>query len=222
MNDDVEFLEGSISRPLEFMLANGNERIGILSVRLLNKDGSLQPSTYKFAGVFRALIGISGLRRLLPLSDKLFFLAKILGYGDGKSQYWNHNKTVDVDSFRGAYMLVRGTAMKEVGLWNEDGGEETEWHYRFHSKNWRVTFFSGVEVIHLKSMTVSTDPYADLVCMNSFLIIFKKHENFWRYTALKSGCYAIYLFKLCFGGLMFSKKRVGVALEGLRILHKPR
>jgi GT2 family glycosyltransferase len=48
-------------------------------------------------------------------------------------------------------------AVHEVGLMSEValvGGEEVEWHYRFHRAGWKIVFFADASVIHYGSQTV--------------------------------------------------------------------
>jgi len=156
LNDDLIFLPGSIEKMLDFMERPESQDIGVLSPRLLNPDGSLQPSTYAFPTVLTAFLDVSGLRNLIPFGRPLNALAYCLGRGKGRSRFWAHDRTVDVDTFRGACMLCRTRAVRQVGPMitiSLAGGEETEWHYRFWKAGWRVVFFPEAEVIHYGGQT---------------------------------------------------------------------
>ena len=193
INDDVIFLPGSIDKPLDYLERPENADVGMLAIRLLNRDGTLQPSTYSFAGIPRALLAVSGLRSVVPLRASLFPLAAILGMGRGRSQYWPHSETLEVETFRGSYMLVRGAALDQVGPLDVRGGHESEWHIRFEKHGWKRVFFHDAQVIHLKSMTVATDPESHLTVLRSYLNIYYKHRSTWRFALLRLGCLAIYL-----------------------------
>src|SRR5262249_16391012 len=63
-NDDLVFLPGSLERAVAFMSDPANARVGVVGFNLRNSDGSLQPSTYSFPTVKRALLYQAGLRGL--------------------------------------------------------------------------------------------------------------------------------------------------------------
>ncbi len=192
INDDLVFKDGSISKAISYLEKPENQGVGIAGIRLLNPDGSLQPSTYSFPGLMRAVLAISDLRSLLPLSPRLFPLAKELGLGGGRSRYWDHDKTCEVDMFRGSYMLVRGAAFRDVGLFDESGGQETEWIYRFHRCGWKVVFLHEPEIIHLGSATVSKDPGRMLISPKTFLTFFQRHKGPLEYWLLRAWCLVFY------------------------------
>jgi hypothetical protein len=218
INDDLLFRPGSIEKPLAYMQREESRQVGMLTVRLLNADGSLQPSTYRFAGLFRTILSVSGLRRLIPVSPKLFRVAGLLGMGKGKSQYWSHDRTVEVDSCRGAYMLVRHDALRDVGLWDVKGGEETEWHMRFRQRGWKIVFFHEAEVVHLGSMTVSKDPAVELINVRSFLNIYHKHMPGWRYSTIRAVFWLTYAGKFAGALVRGQPERRDVARRGLAMI----
>lgn len=218
VNDDIIFLPGSIDKPLKYLERCENSGVGMLAIRLLNADGTLQPSTYSFPGILRVVLGLSGLRSLIPLSPKFFRLASFLRLGSGKSRYWPHRETVEVETFRGSYMFVRGTALNEVGLMDLRGGEETEWHARFHRHGWKIVFYSEAEVIHLGSMTVSKDPERDLIALRVALNLYHKHMPRWRYALVRFCCFLIYVEKYAVAKFRSASRARDVARKGLRLI----
>jgi GT2 family glycosyltransferase len=217
-NDDLLFLPGSVEKAVAFMEQPENTRIGNLGIKFLNADHTLQPSTYSFTGLPRAILAVSGLRGLIPLDAGLFGLAKVMGIGNGKSRYWAHDRTIDVDTYRGSYMLVRGAALKEVGVMDDVGGEETEWHMRFHKLGWRVTFYPGAEVVHLGSMTTKTYAAAELISVSTQLSCYYKHRSRWRYNTLRLGFITVYLIKYLGGWLRGSAVKRNISRRGLSLI----
>ena len=159
LNDDLVLLPGSVDKVVEFMDEPGNARVAVVSPKLLNPDGSLQPSTYSFPTMPQILLAYSGLRER-PLTDRLLRLAApVLRARPGSSRFWDHGSTVVVDTLRGACVAVRMAAVDEVGRMVEVsivGGEETEWHHRFREHAWKVVFFADASVIHHGSQTVKS------------------------------------------------------------------
>ncbi len=59
----------------------------------------------------------------------------------------------EVDAVNGAFMLVRRSAMAQVGLLDEGYGmygEDLDWCWRFKRAGWRVVYDGGVTVLHVK------------------------------------------------------------------------
>jgi GT2 family glycosyltransferase len=117
-------------------------------------------------------------------------------------------------------MFVRGTALQEVGLLDLKGGEETEWHLRFRQRGWKTVFYHEAEVIHLKSMTVSTDPAAELINLRSFLNIYHKHEVPWRYQVFRLSCVAIYGLKYALARISQRHAIAEVARRGITLSYR--
>jgi GT2 family glycosyltransferase len=157
LNDDLLILDDVVRKVTEFMDRPENARVAVVSPKLLNPDGSLQPSTYGFPSMPQMLLGHSGLRELRLTDALMSKVAPILRPQAGSSRYWAHDRTVEVDTLRGACVAMRMKAVKQVGPMVEValvGGEETEWHRRFHDNGWKVVYFADASVIHYGSQTV--------------------------------------------------------------------
>ncbi len=189
-NDDVVFQPGALERAVTFMERPENARVGVLGFKLLNPDGSLQPSTYKFPTVRRAALELVGLRSWLPFAPWTIRVARWIGRDEGRSRFWAHDRTVPVDTFRGAVMLVRAAAAREVGPMDEVsliGGEETEWHRRFWDCGWSIVFLPDAEVIHYGSQTLEVSPPLRAEYLKGLLNYFWKHSGrvaYWTFRAL--------------------------------------
>lgn len=100
--------------------------------RILNKDGSLQVSCYKFPSPSHAW------KENLWLSR---------GYSD-----WPHDEVRDVEFVIGACMLVRRAAFLAVGGFDENFfmySEEADWERRMGDRGWKVMFVPSARVTHL-------------------------------------------------------------------------
>ena len=157
LNDDLLILPDAVRKVTEFMDRPGSARVAVVSPRLLNPDGSLQPSTYGFPSMPQILLAHSGLRELRVTDALMKRLAPVLRSREGSSRYWAHDRTVEVDTLRGACVAMRMKAVRQVGPMVEVaivGGEETEWHRRFHDQGWKVVYYPEASVIHYGSQTV--------------------------------------------------------------------
>ncbi|MBU1864728.1 MAG: glycosyltransferase, partial [Candidatus Omnitrophica bacterium] len=120
LNDDTLLPDGSIDKLTEFM--EKNKKIGVVSPKLINPDGSLQPSTYRFPNLITIFLGLSGLRSSIHPTETVLRLVNLVekSFGlKGKSRLWKHDYTTEVDTFKGACTLVRRKAINEVGLMDE-------------------------------------------------------------------------------------------------------
>src|SRR5438874_5134459 len=145
LNDDLIILPETIDRITDFMDAPGNERVAAVSPKLLNPDGTLQPSTYSFPTMPQIMLAHSGLRDRAFTQRILRVASPILRPQKGSSRFWAHDETITVDSFRGACVAVRMSAVRDVGLMvdiSQVGAEDTEWHRRFYDHGGKVAFFA--------------------------------------------------------------------------------
>jgi GT2 family glycosyltransferase len=141
LNSDAFVRETTIDQMVAFMEAQ--PEAGMAGCRLLNTDGSLQPSCTTFPTLFTELCIATGLDRLFPKSTL---------FGKYQMTYWDFNDTREVDSIRGAFMLVRASAIKEVGLMDESYfmySEEVDWCYQFKKKGWKIYYYPYAETVHV-------------------------------------------------------------------------
>ena len=157
LNDDLVILPDAVENVTKFMDRAENSRVAAVSPKLLNPDGSLQPSTYSFPSMPQMLLAHSGLRDVPVVHSLLEKAAPVLRRREGASRFWSHDRTVTVDTLRGACVAMRMKAVKQVGTMVEVaivGGEETEWHRRLKERGWRVVYYPDASVIHYGSQTV--------------------------------------------------------------------
>lgn len=109
--------------------------------RLLNADGTLQVSCYRFPTPARAWLENLWLSALLPNHPR---------FGDYRR--WAHDTERTVDFVTGACMLVRREVFVQVGGFDEQFfmySEETDWQRRMRDAGWQVRFAPGAVVTHL-------------------------------------------------------------------------
>ena len=145
LNSDAWVEEGAIERLVAF--ADDRVDAAVVGPRLVNPDGSLQPSVRAFPTMWRLATEYFGLRKLAPRSRALNEF-----YGGG----FDHDSVRDVDFIKASCLLVRRRAVEEVGPADESFflfSEEVDWCYRFRRAGWRVVFFPGAEVVHVGGAT---------------------------------------------------------------------
>ena len=141
LNSDAWVVGDAVERLARF--ADEHPDAAVVGPKLLNPDGSLQPSARAFPTLWRLSTEYLFLRKLAPRTRVLNSF-----YGAG----FGHDEVREVDWLFGACLLVRRDAADVVGLFDEDFfmfSEETDWCYRFRQAGWKVYFFPGAEVVHV-------------------------------------------------------------------------
>lgn len=150
VNSDIIILPKCIERLLKFM--ENNPDVGMAGPRILNPDGSLQPSTRTFPSLRTSLFRALALDRLFQSSS--FFSADFM-------KYWDHKTIRNVDILSGCFWILRREALDTVGLLDEDFyfySEDVDWCKRFHENRWKVVFYPEAEAIHTGGGSSSKDP----------------------------------------------------------------
>jgi GT2 family glycosyltransferase len=141
LNADAWLVGQAAERLVAF--AEKEPRAAFVAPRLLNPDGSLQPSVRAFPTPWRLATEYFFLRKLAPRSRALNSF-----YGAG----FGHDETREVDFAKAACFLLRREAFDEVGAFDEGFflfSEETDWCYRLRQAGWRSFFYPGAEAVHV-------------------------------------------------------------------------
>jgi N-acetylglucosaminyl-diphospho-decaprenol L-rhamnosyltransferase len=141
LNADAWLVDDAAERLLAF--AKEHPRAGFVAPRLLNPDGSLQPSVRAFPTPWRLATEYLFLRKLAPRSRALNAF-----YGAG----FRHDEVREIDFAKAAGFLLRRDAFDEVGPFDEDFflfSEETDWCYRLREAGWKSYFYPGAEIVHV-------------------------------------------------------------------------
>jgi GT2 family glycosyltransferase len=138
LNPDTEVLPGA----LDAALAVASERGTPVAMRLLNPDGTLQHSCFRFPHLGLAVLEAFYLHWLLPRSSR----GELLLAG-----YWDHARERNVDWVIGAFLLVPSAAIQAAGLLPEEYfifGEDMAWCHRLTAAGFPVRFLPVDGAIH--------------------------------------------------------------------------
>ena len=151
LNSDTVMLPNTLEGIVAFM--EDHPRVGVVGCKLLNPDGSLQPSITTFPNPLRDAIAI-GLKETVLKNDPRTraWLAPIARFfGLRLSRFDDHAVTKEIDYPRGACLIVRREVVDQVGLLDESyffGIEEMDWCYRMKRGGWQVYYYPEASVIH--------------------------------------------------------------------------
>lgn len=140
LNPDVICLPGMIEKLIAVM--ENDKRIGAAGPKLLNFDGSVQPSRRRFAS-FRVLI-----YRALHLDELLKNLPAVNHYLMINDEF---NAISEVNWITGAIMLLRKKALDDVGLMDERFFlyfEDEDLCCRMWQQGWKVCYIPTAEAFH--------------------------------------------------------------------------
>jgi GT2 family glycosyltransferase/glycosyltransferase involved in cell wall biosynthesis len=122
-----------------------NPSIGMLGCKLRRTDGTFDHACKRgFPTVSSALYFFFGLHRLWPSSPR--FAHYTAGALDSDEPGF-------VDAVNGAFMLVRRAAVEDVGPMDERYwlyAEDLDWCRRFWENGWKILYWPGAEVTHVK------------------------------------------------------------------------
>lgn len=186
LNSDTVVLDNALCKTLEF--ARQHPEAGVVGCRVLNADGTLQPSCFMYPSVLNLLLLTTYLSRLFK--QHRFF-------GRERMTWWDRSDEREVEVVTGCFMLIRRETMERVGLLDEDYfmyGEETDWCYRVHLAGWKLLFTPRAEIIHLGgASSKKVRPQMILQLRGSILLFMKKHRSMPAYWA---ACMLVGLFFL--------------------------
>jgi len=186
LNPDTLCHENAIDDLVNFL--DSNPRAGLAAPRLLNGDGSLQPSCRNFLKS-RFLL----LRHILPWKRLPNSWRK-----KAVLEYWDHDETIQSDWIIGACVMVRRETVEEIGLKDEGFPmfhEETDWCYRMQMAGWGIWFVHTACITHFGSQSAIKYWGSDLI------LEFYKGKH--RFVRKHFGLLPLFLHRFLLAALLF-------------------
>jgi hypothetical protein len=140
LNPDTEMHAGTLDFIVEQF--DKDPQLGAMGVKLLNADGSLQPSCKSFPGIDTILWNALSLDVAFPKS-KLF--------GKYNMTWFDHATEREVDQPMGAALAFRGSVLAQVGEYDERYFmyfDEVDLCFRVKKAGWKIKYFPQVVVTH--------------------------------------------------------------------------
>ena len=170
-NSDIVVLPGTLEKLIYEI--KKDEKAGIIAPKLLNPDGSFQPSCRKYPRFKYFLFGrrsfFSKYFKNNPLT-KEFMYTKFENIKNGK---------IPVESVMGAFIVTKRKIIEEIGGFDEDFflyAEDTDLCYRIRKKGYMVYYFPEAKVIHYHGKSRRYLGIKSLYLLKkSIYLFFKKH-----------------------------------------------
>ena len=145
LNPDTVVPKTSLKKMITFM--EQNSKAGAATCRVEMTNGCLDQACHRgFPTAWNAFCYFSGLEKLFPKSR--FFSGYSLGY-------LPLNKTHQIDSACGAFLMIRRQAGDEVNWLDQDYfwyGEDIDFCYRLKQNGWQIFFVADIKITHYKGM----------------------------------------------------------------------
>lgn len=175
LNPDTELPPDALATMLAYM--DVEPEVGVVGPRLVLPDGSLDLACRRgfdsMAALFYRMVGLS---RLFPHSPR---------FARYNMTHLDEHELAEVDSVVGAFMLVRGEALRIAGLMDDRFwmyGEDLDWAKRIKDQGWKVMYNPAVTVLHVKRASSKQSSRAQIEFYRAMLIFYYKHYR--RSTAL--------------------------------------
>ena len=178
LNPDTLLERAELQKLQDFM--GSQPDVGACGPRVLNVDGTLQPSCRAFPTLGAMVCDELGFSRLFPHSRHL---------ASYRLSGWEHDETSDVDQLMGSCLLLRRTALEHLGLLDERFFlyfEEVDLCWRMWQAGWRVMFIADATVTHLGGESSKTDRRNALGHRyRSLFAFYRKHYSRWQLSILR-------------------------------------
>lgn len=176
LNPDTEVLSsngiGAIDAMVGYAEKHQTEKVGILTCKLLNGDGTLQKSVNRFYNFWRSF-----------LDNRFMYemIAKLKGSEKLLTSHWEHDSIKEIDWAYGAVMFFSKESMDRVGVLDPQFyiyAEEMDYFMRYRKAGYTSWFLSDIEIIHYGKSS-SRQRRAAMFIQNykSFYLFLKKHYS---------------------------------------------
>lgn len=146
LNTDAFVSADTLPKTVDYI--DAHPECGVLGVRLVGRDGSVQPSCRYFPTPANLFLWRTGLYRLFPRARMV------------DDMQWDHAAPRKCDWVPGCYLLIRREVIDAVGLFDPRYflySEEVDFCRRVKSAGWEISFFGDTSVVHLGGESAKSD-----------------------------------------------------------------
>jgi N-acetylglucosaminyl-diphospho-decaprenol L-rhamnosyltransferase len=171
LNTDAFVAPDSLRKTVDFMDAHAE--CGVLGVKIVGDDGSLQPSCRFFPTPWNGFLVTTGLYKLFPRARLVDDMA------------WDHASIRECDWVPGCFYLVRREVIDRLGLFDPRFFlyfEEVDHCRAVKQTGWKVLYYPFTQIVHIGGESaLSEGPLAlrggqiSALQIESELLYFRKH-----------------------------------------------
>jgi N-acetylglucosaminyl-diphospho-decaprenol L-rhamnosyltransferase len=173
LNTDAFVAADTLSKTLDYMEAHPD--CGVLGVRLVGREGDLQPSCRYFPTPLNVFVARTGLARFFPWVKMVDDMA------------WDHASVRECDWLPGCYYLIRREVIDQVGLFDPRYFlyyEEVDHCKRVKQAGWKVVYYPHTTVVHIGGESAKSvgelnaaSRQISTLQIESELLYFRKHHG---------------------------------------------
>ena len=160
--------------PAMISMLQTSEGIGVVGCKLLNEDGSPQPTFFRFPSLPIRFMQMSGLKMAILSCLPRFRSQNVLGEGAG--------------FVSGAFFLIEKELFHQVGGFDERFFmylEDADLGYRLYCRGFKSVLIEGSAIIHLgRNYEDGANAFVYYRMNIGLLIFFMKNYHRWRFLAL--------------------------------------
>jgi hypothetical protein len=146
LNSDTIMQPGTLDKCVAYL--DSHSDVGCLGIKTVLADGSFDHGCKRgFPTPWNSLCYVLGLDRLFKNNKK---------FGGYRLSYLSNDKTWEVDSVSGAFMMIPRAILTKTGGFDESifmYGEDIDLCYRIKLMGFKVVYYSDVFMIHLKGQS---------------------------------------------------------------------
>jgi hypothetical protein len=150
LNPDINMVPDVIDELAHYL--DDHPDVGVVAPKLLNPDGSVQVSCYSFPSMIVPVLRRSPLGRL-PAARRVLRRYLMMDF--------DHLSTAPVEWLLGACLMVRRSALEDVGPMDERFFlyfEDVDWCRRFWAAGWKVIYLPTVSLVHYHQRMSAENP----------------------------------------------------------------
>ena len=147
LNPDTEISSGALSTLKDY--ADSHPKVGMIAPRVVNPDGTLQHSTFRFPDLLQAFYGF--FEKLMPIDSTR----------NGRYLPEEYGKERSVEHILGAAIFVQRKLWEKIGGMDDNYKlyfEETDWCYRARKQNWGLHYLPSATIMHRGAHSTSSSP----------------------------------------------------------------
>ncbi len=168
LNPDTVLPPDTLARMAAFL--DAHPAAGVTGPRVRRPDGSLDRACRRsFPTPQISFYRMIGLSRAFPKSRR---------FNAYNLEYLPEDAVHPVDAVVGAFMMVRGAAIEEAGLLDEDFfmyGEDLDWAKRIQDAGWETWYNGQVAITHVKEAASGRSVKARIDFYEAMWIFYRKH-----------------------------------------------
>lgn len=202
LNPDTEVYAEALEALVRYM--DGHPEVGVVGPKLLNPNGTVQPSVRRFPTLRSSIAVFSGLHRFLPLSGYLM-------------ADFDYEREAEVDQVMGAALLTRRKIIEELGFLDDHFWlwyEEVDFCKRVNEAGYKIRYYPQSVIVHHKGAGFSQLPVFSRkrIVAKSLVYYFQKNGHFWD----------VWIIRLALPVVLFAAKAADYLQKFLGIKIKPR